>query len=152
MCPCKRVCGFSDERFVTKRFVSLLAVQVPFMGVFQFAERLNTLLTLFLASVAFLYVVNDKIPLVSYLTVLDKITLSSFFLRFIMAVESFAVHLLGAPEHGTDEASARAVDWWAARLFPLASVSLFAFYSLIGLYGGWRRRREAAARAGALRE
>ncbi len=122
------------------------------MGVFAFAERLNLLVTLFLASVAFLYVVNDKIPLVSYLTLLDKITLSSFFLLFIMAVESFVVHVLGAPDHGNDETSARQIDWWAARLFPLASISLFSLFILMGLVGGWRRRREAATRAGALRE
>jgi hypothetical protein len=122
------------------------------MGVFAFAERLNTLLTLFLASVAFLYVVNDKIPLVSYLTLLDKITLSSFFLLFVMAVESFVVHVTGAPEYGNDEATARLIDWWSARVFPLASVSLFSLFILMGFVGGWRRRQEATARAGKLRE
>ena len=39
----------------------------------EFADRFNETLTLLLATVAFLFVVNDSLPRVSYLTILDKV-------------------------------------------------------------------------------
>ena len=57
----------------------------------DFADRLSTILTLFLAAVAFLYVVNDSLPKVSYLTLLDKIMLLAFLFIFL-AAEHHTVH------------------------------------------------------------
>jgi hypothetical protein len=129
--------------------LSMLSWTVPFMGVHAFSERLNTMLTLFLSSVAFLYVVNDKIPMVPYLTILDKITLSSFFLLFLMAVESFLVFIISSPEHIDDEALAKSVDRFACVLFPVASVACVGTFILQGLNEGWRRARLAAGSSAA---
>jgi hypothetical protein len=114
---------------------------IPFMDVFAFADRLNALLTLLLASVAFLYVVNDKLPAVSYLTILDKITLSAFLFIFVSALETFAVHLLAAPDLGANESGARALDWWARRCLPLASISSTLFFITKGACVVAQRRR-----------
>jgi len=50
---------------------------------------MSTMLTLFLASVAFLFVVNDKLPRIPYLTIMDKLTIGCFFLLFLVAFENF---------------------------------------------------------------
>ena len=41
----------------------------------DFADRINICLTLFLAAVAFLYVVGESLPKVPYLTLLDKVSI-----------------------------------------------------------------------------
>jgi hypothetical protein len=94
-------------------------------------ERMNTTLTLFLASVAFLFVTNDALPKVSYLTAMDKIILSSFLLLFLTAVESFAVFVISSPRYFDDRALANTVDWVSVAVFPslcvLSNLSLVVY-------------------------
>jgi hypothetical protein len=77
--------------------------------------RMGTTITLFLASVAFLFVVNDKLPKVSYLTILDKLILVSFVLLFAVAAESLFVYTLACED-----------DRWV--VVPLNITSLWAVH------------------------
>jgi hypothetical protein len=56
-------------------------------------DRLGNTLTVFLASVAFLFVLNDALPKVSYLTTLDLIILANFGLLFMVQDASIALSL-----------------------------------------------------------
>ena len=60
----------------------------------DFPDRLNTSITLILASVAFLYVASESLPKISYLTLLDKMMLFSFIMLFATALESFVSYIL----------------------------------------------------------
>ena len=94
------------------------------------SDRINSTLTLFLAEVAFLFVIADKLPQVSYLTVMDRIILGSFVLLFFTAVESVAAYMFVAEgtffssAAGPNFAAAKKVDMYAAALFPLAFILL----------------------------
>ena len=52
------------------------------------SSRTSTTLTLFLAAVAFVFVVNDGLPKVPYLTIMDKFTLAAFLAVFSSGAES----------------------------------------------------------------
>merc|ERR1712196_460301 len=54
----------------------------------QFSNRLSTILTIFLAAVAFLYVIADAMPNLSYLTKMDQLLLLSFTCIFLTGFES----------------------------------------------------------------
>jgi hypothetical protein len=66
----------------------------------DFGDRINICLTLFLAAVAFLYVVGENLPKVPYLTLLDKLMLIAFFFIFLAGVESLFAKNMQA-SHGT---------------------------------------------------
>ena len=53
----------------------------------DFPDRLNTSITLILASVAFLYVASESLPKISYLTLLDKFVMSQTLLIVLSAFE-----------------------------------------------------------------
>jgi len=55
---------------------------------------MSTTLTLFLAAVAFLYVVGEALPKISYLTLLDKAMLVAFAAIFLSGFESFLSYVL----------------------------------------------------------
>ena len=92
----------------------------------EFIDRINSTLTLFLAEVAFLFVIADKLPQVSYLTVMDRIVLGSFVLLFATAIESVLAYTFisdgkfFSSAGGPDYVKAEEVDKYAFFLFPLA--------------------------------
>eukprot|EP00735_Rhodelphis_limneticus_P003548 TRINITY_DN15034_c0_g1::TRINITY_DN15034_c0_g1_i1::g.25023::m.25023 TRINITY_DN15034_c0_g1::TRINITY_DN15034_c0_g1_i1::g.25023 ORF type:complete len:651 (-),score=81.83,sp/O70212/5HT3A_CAVPO/23.83/2e-07,Neur_chan_LBD/PF02931.18/1.1e-05,Neur_chan_memb/PF02932.11/9.3,Neur_chan_memb/PF02932.11/0.81,MDFI/PF15316.1/6 TRINITY_DN15034_c0_g1_i1:113-2065(-) len=55
------------------------------------ADRLNVLLTLILTCIAFKFMVSDCLPVIAYMTVLDKYVLISFFFLYLMAFENFMI-------------------------------------------------------------
>ena len=72
--------------------VALLQGTSWMVGEFEvdaFGERTNWLLTIFLAQSAFLYIVGDAMPRVSYLTTLDKFLILSTYALFASMVESW---------------------------------------------------------------
>lgn len=60
----------------------------------SFVERLNLAATLLLAEISFLYVSQESIPRLSYLTALDKMILFSFFNIFSVMVQTVLIRLM----------------------------------------------------------
>ena len=107
------------------------------------SDRINSTLTLFLAEVAFLFVIADKLPKVSYLTVMDKIILGSFILLFSTAFESIIAYSFVAENKffssclGPNNDSAEMVDMVSAAFFPLA----FLVLHVVCVWSAIRKRR-----------
>lgn len=114
----------------------------------DFPDRLNTSITLILASVAFLYVASESLPRISYLTVLDKMMLFSFIMLFMTALESFVAYVLAVKicnssnECLVDES--KMVDMVSAIAYPVS----FVLYGLYLSMGARRVRRAQKAQAG----
>jgi hypothetical protein len=90
--------------------------------------RMSTTLTLFLSSVAFLHVINDRLPKLPYLTVMDKFTYASFFLLFLTAYENlFAFY---ASHHMDDRLLAQTVDLISRFAFPMMHFASCAFLAI----------------------
>ncbi len=77
--------------------LACLSWPIFFLEPTDFNSRFTIVLTLLLSSVAFLFVINDAVPKVPYLTTLDKVVLWNFFLLFLGGSESFIVYLLASP-------------------------------------------------------
>jgi uncharacterized membrane protein YgcG len=109
----------------------------------DFPDRLNTSITLILASVAFLYVASESLPKISYLTLLDKMMLFSFIMLFATALESFVSYILIV--WANRPAAAYWVDIGSAIAYP-------TLYVLYGLYLGTNavavRRKQKASEGG----
>jgi len=93
----------------------------------EIADRNNTALTMFLATVAILFVVGSSLPKVPYLTQIDKYVLISLVTQFLVALSAWVVYG-GFGELGPDEA-----DWLDTAskaaipgLYVLATAGLFA--------------------------
>jgi hypothetical protein len=86
----------------------------------DFASRFGQGLTLLLAAVAFLFVVNDALPKVSYLTVLDKLLLSAFGAIFFVLLESFVVFNL---DKNGKTSLAESIDGAARVLYPIVFIT-----------------------------
>jgi hypothetical protein len=106
--------------------------------------RMNTTLTLFLASVAFLFVVNDKLPKIPYLTVMDQLMGLTFVFLFCTGLESLGAYLLATDgrwfSYG-DAAAADTLDQLAVVAFPSVYIML-NFCLIAGAL--WHRRRPRA--------
>lgn len=103
--------------------ILLFLVVSAWMPLFQtpqeFSDRMATVLTLFLAAVAFLFVVNDALPKISYLTVLDRVMLFAFTTIFLAGVESFIVFLVY--DHGKSKIADR-IDMVTQILYPVVFI------------------------------
>lgn len=95
------------------------------------SDRMSTLLTLFLAGVAFLFVVNDKLPRIPYLTIMDQVIIFSFIMLFFAAGETFVVFLIS--QNFGDPDSAHLVDFAARIAFPVVYFSTLAALIARGL-------------------
>merc|ERR1712228_125124 len=84
--------------------------------------RYEVVLNLFLAAVAFLFVVNDKLPKVAYLTLLDKNLLCTFVLLFCCAVESWIVFIVD--KYWNEPDIAVLIDRISWGMFPSCSLLL----------------------------
>ena len=78
---------------LVQSFLVIWSWSVFFVDSTDLLDRYEVLLNLFLAAVAFLIVVNDKLPKVSYLTLLDKSLLGTFVLLFLTGLESWMVFI-----------------------------------------------------------
>jgi hypothetical protein len=81
-------------------------------------SRMSFSLTLFLAAVAFSFVITGLIPHISYLTFLDAFMLVSYGLIFLTAIVNAAVYWLDRRTPGSPAACR--INRWAAVGFPLA--------------------------------
>jgi hypothetical protein len=117
---------------------------VFFIPPVNFVDRLNIILVLFLSTIAFLYVANDSLPKVPYLTLLDKLMLTSFVSQFVVLIESFIAFILAKQEEadaamasgnsgsGADDArSPMCTSWFTQRsgctLLPADALDLACF-------------------------
>ena len=137
---CPNVCGLnelindSSRRYgfylykvvLINVLMSIWAWSVFWMPGDEFGDRVGVSLTLFLASVAFLFVISDKLPKVDFLTALDKMILFSFLMLFGTAVESFAVlvTITKNPE------MAAQIDYFSRFCFPIVFVFVNFFFVL----------------------
>lgn len=94
----------------------------------DFGERINICLTLFLAAVAFLYVVGESLPKVPYLTLLDKLMLIAFLFIFLAGVES-----LVAKNLQTSHDKGKTLDFICCIGFPLGYFGLNFFTLGMGI-------------------
>ena len=99
----------------TIQLVSSSAIDV----VDGYSERLAHITTLVLTMVAFKYCINDRLPEVSYLTVLDRYVLSAFGFLFAQAAEAFVAHRLCRPSAASASAESAARAPRAGALAPL---------------------------------
>ena len=125
--------------YVWKVYVILFFLVVSSWSVFaqppaDFADRVSTALTLFLAAVAFLYVVGESLPKISYLTLLDKCMLIAFAFVFLSGAESFVVFVLD--KRGSTEA-AGAIDYWMSVLLPALYLALNVALTFKGFRYRW---------------
>ena len=121
--------------------ILLFLIFSSWMPLFQpaedFGSRFSESLTLLLAAVAFLFVVNDSLPRISYLTVLDKAMLICFGAIFFIGLESFVVYLLVKPPSSSRSRSvAKIVDTHMRWIYPL----LFIFAQSIVAWNAVNRR------------
>eukprot|EP00730_Choanoeca_flexa_P013721 TRINITY_DN5632_c0_g1_i1.p1 TRINITY_DN5632_c0_g1~~TRINITY_DN5632_c0_g1_i1.p1 ORF type:complete len:338 (+),score=72.64 TRINITY_DN5632_c0_g1_i1:236-1249(+) len=115
--PFKRRYGFYLYKvLLINMLLSMWSWVVFWMDLDQFADRMNVALTLFLANVAFLFVISDKLPKVDFLTTLDEIILWSFLMLFASAIECFAVQLYVKRD---DLKTATDIDDWSRIGFPV---------------------------------
>jgi hypothetical protein len=126
--------------FYIAKMVSVLEIvvlwswSVFFYDVEDIAGRMSSSLTLFLSAVAFLTVINDRLPRMPYLTLMDKFTFVAFALLFLSAAETLIVYW--AAHHLRDRATGEALDLVARLLFPVLHVA-----SLGGMWWQVRRSR-----------
>jgi len=102
----------------------------------EYPDRMSYLVTVFLAIVAFDFVVSSSTPSISYLTVLDKLTTASYALTFLVGVETLLVALvaeaLGAAEEDADDLRDSVKRWdRTAMLVLVGSISMY-YVVLIG--------------------
>lgn len=96
-------------------------------------NRRNILITFFLAMVAFMFVISEKLPKVDFLTVLDEYILGSFAILFCTSIEIFVVFVVKGD-------LAHKFDWYGRIYAPAIQLSVTAFCFLKGILGrqlGW---------------
>ena len=91
--PIQREYGFYMKKIML--ILSILCITGwTIIYIDEFVERLNIASALLLAAIAFLYIVNEAIPKLSYLTAIDTMILSCFFNLFLGIAVSFGVYWL----------------------------------------------------------
>ena len=111
---------------LVQSFLVIWSWSVFFVDPSELLDRYEVLLNLFLAAVAFLFVVNDKLPKVSYLTLLDKSLLGTFVLLFLTALESWMVFIFDTYWGMRDIAII--VDRISWGLFPMLTILLQSYF------------------------
>eukprot|EP00056_Hartaetosiga_gracilis_P019289 m.246969 g.246969 ORF g.246969 m.246969 type:complete len:281 (-) comp75641_c0_seq1:47-889(-) len=91
-------------------------------------DRMSISITMFLASVAFVFVISDKLPKVEFLTVLDKMLLFVFVSLFLSAVESFVVYV--SLDNGNSTTASKNIELAARIGFPAVTVLFFVFHAV----------------------
>ena len=126
--------------YVWKVLIILVFLVISSWSVFaqdasDFADRTATALTLFLAAIAFLYVVGETLPKISYLTLLDKFMLNAFLFIFLTGAESFLVFLV-AKRGNVDEAER--IDDYCAIWMPVVYLGSTFFQLWHGIHFRWK--------------
>lgn len=82
----------------------------------DFADRQAHTFTLALTQVAFLYIVAQELPKVSYLTIMDRMMLVGFFVLFMVGVENWLVYIIVKEWEERD--TAETIDRWCQFMLP----------------------------------
>jgi len=119
---CRRPGYYLWKVMFVEVLIAIWSWTVFFMPQDDIADRYSISLTLFLAAVAFMIVVNDKLPHVSYLTIIDKNLLLTFVMLFLSAFETWMVYCM--KNHGDMPDAAILIDQHSRWLFPLTYTTL----------------------------
>ena len=113
-------------------------------------ERLNLVVTLFLAEVAFCFILAAELPKVPYLTLIDCIILGSYVMLFLIGMQSAIAYILtqqgdrsrwfsvAGSDNGAMAQTAEAFDMWS---FILVSTTFTAWNVFQVVRGLWHQRR-----------
>lgn len=112
--------------------ISVLSWSVLWLDPENFVDRQKLTLTLFLSSVAFMFVANDKLPKLQYLTRMDGFIFVSNVLLFVVGVENYVAFVLSAPEYWNNREAANLADTWTL----VALVAITAL-NLVQYLTGW---------------
>jgi len=102
----------------------------------DFADRQAHTFTLALTVVAFLYIVAQELPKVSYLTIMDQMMLVGFFVLFLVGVENWIVYIVAKEWEEVD--TAKDIDRWAQFLLP----SIYTLTMVVLIWQGFSHRNE----------
>jgi len=103
---------------------------VPMLGEDSVDSRMNLSITLFLAMVAFLFVTKERLPKVSYLTVLDEVLIVAFVLVWLAGVETWVAYELW-------ERDLLDATKWLDSACAWASPAIFVMTCVFRLSSGW---------------
>lgn len=111
--------------------VFLLICMAPMVFVMEadsdgLSDRINVSLTLFLTAVALQYAIHDYLPVLPYLTAIDRIILFMYALYAGCYFENFVVYTIAV-------ATSSSQDVDAARTIDLVSVIIYSVFTLVGL-------------------
>ena len=121
--PIQREYGFYMKKIML--ILSILCITGwTIIYIDEFVERLNIASALLLAAIAFLYIVNEAIPKLSYLTAIDTMILSCFFNLFLGIAVSFGVYWLNRKSREGYEDIAFIVNEIGFYLLPASFVTL----------------------------
>lgn len=102
----------------------------------QFSSRMGYVMTVFLAIVAFAFVISSSTPSLPYLTVLDKLLSASYALTFFVGLETLVVALvaevLGAEAEGADALKASIQRWDRVAVLGLVGLSVVYYAAMVG--------------------
>jgi hypothetical protein len=105
----RRVSYYAYKVILMKMIIIVSCFSVFFQDPLEdFADRQAHTFTLALAAVAFLYVANQDLPKVSYLTIMDKFLLLGFLVLFVAGLENWAVFVIA--KHYRNAELARQID------------------------------------------
>jgi hypothetical protein len=98
-------------------------------------DRIGIVLTLILTTVAFKFTVNERMPILPYLTLLDGWLLAMFSIYLVVAFENVVVFLLTQPKvvpHRTDYDAAHTLDVCTFTFFLTFITTLTGWMVLFG--------------------
>ena len=84
----------------------------------DYADRIQFIAAMFLATSAFLFIVSQDLPRVPYLTLLDRLIIMTFLVTFAYGGESALIKGLAVADTSKTDALGES-DRWFARIFPL---------------------------------
>eukprot|EP01083_Nonionella_stella_P058511 153202_1 len=88
--------------------VSLMSISVFVFGQDSVADRFGFLSTTLLTAVAYMFIINEYLPTLNYLTLLDYYVLFVVIFMFIIAVQIVVIELV----HGQGKDDAQDLDFW----------------------------------------
>jgi len=113
----------------------MMSWAVFFLGAANLNDRLSVLFTLFLASVAFHFVVLQSIPKTSYETLMDRFISTTYAFIFLPTLESVIVSII----QNTNPNTAAVIDWITLVGLAISYFVCLTIFLLIGKYAKIRK-------------
>ena len=102
----------------------------------KYSERMSFVMTVFLAIVAFAFVMASSTPSTPYLTVIDKLTSASYALTFFVGLETVVFALvaefIGAEEEGAFELIDKVQLWDRVTVLVLVGLNAWYYIKVVG--------------------